>query len=541
VDAAPAPQRSAAGLPVRKPRATGITEYREFEDAPSTAPEAAPDKSGARSDAPAAKGRLSWLPGRAKAAAEAARAEAESEEPRQMPSNLSAWLDHRAKLVEASKARELGVDAPAAEGETAAQSDTSPTSSETESTTAMHVPEAWVAEAADAEAADRPSDPSSDQAPVAEALPELDPHGDGGAAVHESAEAVSETSAPVDSIDVVEAPVAGQDETTALPTRVPGATSAPAVQAVAGGATSARPAMRAHNTSFFGARRARDTVAAAPMPEQPAATAEVASTESVVDEVTEPVTTAVEEAIEVVALQEPVTEAAQDSTGADGIQESSVGTPEAAEDTIELLASTEPEGVDDSVEQPTSVVEVSDDVVENVPDAEVHAEVHADVDAESVPHAEADVDADSVVHSEVHADTHAEPVVEQERAPRTADLNDTPIFRAMMSRWLTDDSSVPASASWSTNEADQAWSAAARIEETQPLEESAVGLPMRRPGSFLIPGAVDESDQKPAAPAAPRRDPEAIRRNLNRHKNGVSSARTEAQDGTHREEADVHH
>jgi hypothetical protein len=64
---------------------------------------------------------------------------------------------------------------------------------------------------------------------------------------------------------------------------------------------------------------------------------------------------------------------------------------------------------------------------------------------------------------------------------------------------------------------------------------------MRRPGSFLIPGAVDESDQKPAAPAAPRRDPEAIRRNLNRHKNGVSSARTEAQDGTHREEADVHH
>jgi hypothetical protein len=111
----------------------------------------------------------------------------------------------------------------------------------------------------------------------------------------------------------------------------------------------------------------------------------------------------------------------------------------------------------------------------------------------------------------------------------------------MMSRWLTDDSSVPAAAAWSTNEADQAWTAASRIEETQPLEESAAGLPMRRPGSYLVPGAVDESDQKPAAPAAPRRDPEAIRRNLNRHQNGVSSARTEAQDGTHREEADVHH
>jgi len=112
----------------------------------------------------------------------------------------------------------------------------------------------------------------------------------------------------------------------------------------------------------------------------------------------------------------------------------------------------------------------------------------------------------------------------------------------MMSRWLTDDTdSAAAATSWSTNEADQAWSAAARIEETQPLEESAAGLPKRRPGNYLIPGAIDEADEKPAAPAASRRDPEAIRRNLNRHKNGVSSARTEAQDGTHREEADVHH
>jgi hypothetical protein len=191
----------------------------------------------------------------------------------------------------------------------------------------------------------------------------------------------------------------------------------------------------------------------------------------------------------------------------------------------------------------SEVSEVSEEVVESTPDPVLQDEAHsiadadADADADAESLAEADADADSRVPAEAHTD----PVVEQAPAPRTADLNDTPIFRAMMSRWLTDDSSVPAAASWSTNEADQAWSAAARIEETQPLEESAAGLPMRRPGSFLIPGAVDESDQKPAAPAAPRRDPEAIRRNLNRHKNGVSSARTEAQDGTHREEADVHH
>jgi signal transduction histidine kinase len=519
-DAAAEPQRSAAGLPVRKPRATGITEYREFEDAPSTAQEAAPDTSGAKSDAPAAKGgRLNWLPGRAKAAAEAARAEAEAAEPRQMPSNLSAWLEHRAKIVEASKARELG-DVPATEGESAAPSETVESSTEvSDSTTAMHVPEEWVTEAADAEAADAFADQSSDQAAVTEALAEVSPDADHDTAVDVPLETLEQDATPVDSVQVIETPVADEGETTHLPTRVPGATSAPA-QAFAGDTPIARPAMRAHNTSFFGARRARDKAAPAPL------------TEPVVEEVTE-----------VVAIQEPVAEAAIDS-----VEEPQAGTPEAVdatedttkdltEDMTEVFASTELAGVDELVEQPTAVDEVSDEAVQ--------VETHADADADSYVHADADADADSYIHADadsyVHAEAHVDPVVEQAPAPRTADLNDTPIFRAMMSRWLTDDSSVPAAASWSTNEADQAWSAAARIEETQPLEESAAGLPMRRPGSFLIPGAVDESDQKPAAPAASRRDPEAIRRNLNRHKNGVSSARTEAQDGTHREEADVHH
>jgi hypothetical protein len=64
---------------------------------------------------------------------------------------------------------------------------------------------------------------------------------------------------------------------------------------------------------------------------------------------------------------------------------------------------------------------------------------------------------------------------------------------------------------------------------------------MRRPGNRLIPGAADEPTPTQAAPATSRRDPETIRRNLNRHQKGVSDARTEAQDGNHREEADVHH
>jgi len=112
----------------------------------------------------------------------------------------------------------------------------------------------------------------------------------------------------------------------------------------------------------------------------------------------------------------------------------------------------------------------------------------------------------------------------------------------MMSNWLTDDTSET-TGSWSTSEADAAWSAAARIEEHEPTEESSAGLPKRRPGSYLVPGAVDARPAMPAASTtgSPRRDPETIRRNLTRHHQGVSSARTEAQDGTQREEADVHH
>ena len=101
--AAEAP-RSAAGLPVRKPRATGITEYREFADAPT---EAAADSATEDKGADKAKGgRLTaWLPGRK--AAEAARAEAVAE-PERMPSNLSAWLEHRAAVAEAREKAERG-------------------------------------------------------------------------------------------------------------------------------------------------------------------------------------------------------------------------------------------------------------------------------------------------------------------------------------------------------------------------------------------------------------------------------------------------
>jgi hypothetical protein len=110
----------------------------------------------------------------------------------------------------------------------------------------------------------------------------------------------------------------------------------------------------------------------------------------------------------------------------------------------------------------------------------------------------------------------------------------------MMSSWLTDGADEDA-AGWSPTEADEGWSAAARVESAEPVEESSAGLPMRRPGDYLVPGAIEDPEHERATPVARTRDPEAIRRNLNRHHRGVSSARAEAQDAPHpREEADVH-
>lgn len=408
--------RSAAGLPVRKPRATGITEARdlEFQEVPAkdARPSAAP--------VPVKGSRLtSWLPGR-KAAAEAARAEAEAEaEPRQMPSNLSAWLDHRTKLVEAAKARELGETAPAEE-----------VADSLESTTQMHVPDEWVSEASTAAPA-----PVVDEAPT-QVMPPVEPVA--LAPVEPAPAEPVEPTAPVFEATAPEAP----DQPGALPTRVPGATSASAAALTEPGAPTGRPALRAHNTSFFGARKARGSAPADPGAPSPSPA------------------------------------------------------PQAA-----APAPTLP------VSQPPAPVEP------------VRPPVAAVAPVEPRPH------------------------VEESSDEPTAPLDDTPIFRAMMSRWLTDDTQPGTSASgWSSSEADQAWSAAARIEETEPLEESSAGLPKRRPGKNLIPGAIDHApDDQPVATPTGRRDPESIRRSLNRHKNGVSSARTDTQDGTHREEADVHH
>jgi hypothetical protein len=110
--------RTSTGLPMRRPMATGITEHT---GTPATRAEA-------QAEAAANEGKRGWLrlpsrkteepkaKGRGKAAAAAAAA-AEAEEEHRMPANLTAWLDHRAKLAEARAEAEAKANGTATDTE----------------------------------------------------------------------------------------------------------------------------------------------------------------------------------------------------------------------------------------------------------------------------------------------------------------------------------------------------------------------------------------------------------------------------------------
>jgi hypothetical protein len=95
---------------------------------------------------------------------------------------------------------------------------------------------------------------------------------------------------------------------------------------------------------------------------------------------------------------------------------------------------------------------------------------------------------------------------------------DTPIFRAVRSAWLSANATME---SWRYSEIEAGWAEADRVAETDAPVNDA-GLPVRRPGTRLVPGGVT----KPAA--AGTRDPEAIRSRLAAHAAGVSRGRAAA-------------
>lgn len=104
-----------------------------------------------------------------------------------------------------------------------------------------------------------------------------------------------------------------------------------------------------------------------------------------------------------------------------------------------------------------------------------------------------------------------------------APVKETPIFKQLTSSWLSENDSgdLP----WASSEIDEGWQAAERATTAEPAGRSAGGLPVRRPGSTLVPGQAGSGDTGTIA-----RDPEAIRRHLNRHRAGVQRGRRETTD-----------
>ncbi|WP_330184877.1 sensor histidine kinase [Nocardia sp. NBC_01503] len=115
-------------------------------------------------------------------------------------------------------------------------------------------------------------------------------------------------------------------------------------------------------------------------------------------------------------------------------------------------------------------------------------------------------------------------------AQRDNVMSGSPIYQRMVSEWLVEPAGggQDSSAEWSST-SDAGWAAAE--EAATPTSDSRTqgGLPIRRPGAQLVPGAVAQEDEAGA------RNPDEIRNSLTRHLSGVRSGRADSQytDGGH--------
>ncbi|WP_335327789.1 HAMP domain-containing sensor histidine kinase [Mycolicibacterium neoaurum] len=112
--------------------------------------------------------------------------------------------------------------------------------------------------------------------------------------------------------------------------------------------------------------------------------------------------------------------------------------------------------------------------------------------------------------------------------------SDDAIYQKMLSEWLVDptDLGVDTDLDWKSVW-DNGWSAAEAAESTPAVEHTAEGLPVRRPGARLVPGAgeADPGAVEPNDPVtAPLPDPATIRASLSSHFAGVHAARSRSQD-----------
>ncbi|WP_067533472.1 sensor histidine kinase [Nocardia crassostreae] len=105
----------------------------------------------------------------------------------------------------------------------------------------------------------------------------------------------------------------------------------------------------------------------------------------------------------------------------------------------------------------------------------------------------------------------------------------SPIYQRMVSEWLVEPAAgSPSTETW-TSASDAGWAAAEEAANPTTSDRTQGGLPIRRPGAQLVPGAVTQEDEGGA------RNPEEIRSSLTRHLSGVRSGRADSQynDGGH--------
>ncbi|MFI1912070.1 ATP-binding protein [Nocardia sp. NPDC020380] len=132
------------------------------------------------------------------------------------------------------------------------------------------------------------------------------------------------------------------------------------------------------------------------------------------------------------------------------------------------------------------------------------------------------------------APAEPEPAEPQRSAPTQTGLRPvgeapTPIFQRMVSEWLVEPAAAEEPDDEWTSSSDAGWAAAEEAANPSNSGRTQGGLPIRRPGAQLVPGAVAQEDEGGA------RNPDEIRSSLTRHLSGVRSGRADSQynDGGH--------
>jgi signal transduction histidine kinase len=156
-----------------------------------------------------------------------------------------------------------------------------------------------------------------------------------------------------------------------------------------------------------------------------------------------------------------------------------------------------------------------------------------------------------------HRVPEAEPVPEPaaHATESSPDGSEDAIYQKMLSEWLVDPSEFANTDDLNWESVwDHGWSVAAAAEDAPVLEHTEDGLPVRRPGARLVPGAASEAeaeepshrgahrssaDDDEVASAAepdveqkpvPHRDPNAVRASINFHFGGVRAGRSHVRD-----------